>query len=350
MVREICKWVKEVCPIPFFAKLTPNVTDIRLIARAAKEGGADGVTAINTVSSLQTINFKGHAWPAVGSDKKTTYGGMSGNATRPIALKAVSSIANHIPDFPILATGGIDCADAALQFLYCGASVVQICSSIQNQEFTVIQDYISGLKCLLYLKAKEGIEKWEGQSPPTIKNFIETIKPKGKRLPRFGHFQQERWNIRKEYSQNHDVLEVEAQKVEQQPVLSKEISAVPSIKDLIGLALPTIGNYTDLNNKEQAVALVDEDLCINCGKCYMTCNDSGYQAIVFDKDTHLPFITQDCTGCTLCVSVCPIPDCITMVPRTFAYIPTRGIQPDFEPYTEFIAHQKSTYANNNNNN
>ena len=75
---------------------------------------------------------------------------------------------------------------------------------------------------------------------------------------------------------------------------------------MIGRALPRIGAYGDLDNRQQAVALIDDDMCINCGKCYMTCNDSGYQAITFDPETHLPHVTEDCTGCTLCVSVCPI--------------------------------------------
>ena len=77
-------------------------------------------------------------------------------------------------------------------------------------------------------------------------------------------------------------------------------------KDIIGAALDRIGAYGDLDNKQQVVALIDEDLCINCGKCYMTCNDCGYQAITFDPQTHLPHVTKDCTGCTLCVSVCPV--------------------------------------------
>lgn len=76
----------------------------------------------------------------------------------------------------------------------------------------------------------------------------------------------------------------------------------------------------------------------------MTCNDSGYQAISFDRypyflflnviivtfdlsrsKTHIPTVTDDCTGCTLCLSVCPIPDCITMVPRTTPLNVNRGI-------------------------
>lgn len=72
------------------------------------------------------------AWPSVGREHRTTYGGMSGNAIRPIALRAVSAIANALPGFPILATGGIDSADAALQYLHCGASVVQVCGAGQD--------------------------------------------------------------------------------------------------------------------------------------------------------------------------------------------------------------------------
>lgn len=72
------------------------------------------------------LDGKAQPWPAVGKQKKTTYGGVSGNAIRPIALRAVSAIANAIPGYPILATGGIDSADAALQFIHAGASVVQV--------------------------------------------------------------------------------------------------------------------------------------------------------------------------------------------------------------------------------
>lgn len=111
LVRNICTWVREVVKIPFFAKLTPNVTDILAIAKAAKEGKADGVTATNTVSGLMGLRSDTTAWPSVGSRQRTTYGGVSGNAIRPIALRAVTHIARHMPGFPILATGGIDSAE-----------------------------------------------------------------------------------------------------------------------------------------------------------------------------------------------------------------------------------------------
>ncbi|XP_033127315.1 dihydropyrimidine dehydrogenase [NADP(+)]-like [Anneissia japonica] len=326
LVLNICRWVRAAIKVPFFAKLTPNVTNIVNIATAAHEGGADGVTATNTVSGLMGLRANGKAWPAVGKEGRTTYGGMSGNAIRPIALRAVSAIARALPGFPILATGGIDSAEAGLQFLHSGASVLQVCSSIQNQDFTVIDDYITGLKALLYLESLDEMSDWDGQSPPTMRHQKGKQIPKisdiiGKHLPSFGPYLEER---KKLVTQHKKTVELCDDDLEPEPPSLKK-KPVPTVKDVIGRALSQIGTYGDLNNKEQVVALIDEEMCINCGKCYMTCNDSGYQSIKFDPETHLPHVTQDCTGCTLCVSVCPIIDCITMVPRPTPYIPNRGI-------------------------
>ena len=85
------------------------------------------MTAINTVSGLMGLKSNSNAWPAVGKEQRTTYGGVSGSVVRPVALRNVSAIANHIKDFAVMAAGGVESADTALQFLYCGASVVQVC-------------------------------------------------------------------------------------------------------------------------------------------------------------------------------------------------------------------------------
>ena len=78
------------------------------------------------------------------------------------------------------------------------------------------------------------------------------------------------------------------------------------IEDLIGMGLDHIKTYSELNNRQQVVAYVNPDLCLNCGKCYSTCNDNGYQAITFDPVTHLPVVDDDkCTGCGMCESICP---------------------------------------------
>ena len=111
-----------------------------------------------------------NAWPAIGNEQRTTYGGMSGSAVRPVALFNVSTIGNALPGLSIMAAGGVDSADTALQFLHCGASVVQVCSAIHNQDFTLVEDYVTGLKMLLYLQGVSELAKWVGQSPPTSKH------------------------------------------------------------------------------------------------------------------------------------------------------------------------------------
>lgn len=78
------------------------------------------------------LNDKGESWPSVGIERRTTYGGVSGSAIKPLALRAVSAIAKSLPAFPILATGGIDSGEIGLQFLYAGASLLQVCTSITH--------------------------------------------------------------------------------------------------------------------------------------------------------------------------------------------------------------------------
>lgn len=327
LVLNICKWVRAVIKIPFFAKMTPNITNIVDIARAAQQGGADGVTATNTVSGLMSIRHDGTAWPNVGKTQRTTYGGVSGNAIRPIALRAVSAIAHALPGFPILATGGIDSADAGLQFLYAGASALQVCSAVQNQDFTLVEDYITGLQALLYLKSL-GLDGWDGQSPPTPKHQKgKTILVKdlvGSKLPVFGPYRHKREELTQNFLKEVDLLDKQFEPEPIRPARQPK-TAVPRLTDVRGIALDRITDFKQLDPREPAVAIIDDDLCVNCGKCYMTCNDSGYQAITFDPITHIPYVTEDCTGCTLCASVCPIIDCITMIPRTSTYEIKRGL-------------------------
>jgi len=245
-------------------------------------------------------------------------------------LKAVSAIAKAIPGFPILATGGIDSADVTMQFLLAGASAMQVSSAIQNQDFTVVDDYITGLKALLYLSNVEGLEEWDGQSPPTArtqkgKPVVSVMDVIGKNLPNFGPYAKEKAELIAEQKRKEKILSEENGPDQNRPA-NKLKSLPPKVAEVIGKALDKIGTYSDLDNREHVVALIDPEMCINCGKCYMTCNDTGYQAIEFDAETHLPMVKNSaCTGCTLCYSVCPIIECIKMVPRKDLYEPKRGV-------------------------
>ncbi|GBP19975.1 Dihydropyrimidine dehydrogenase [Eumeta japonica] len=329
LVKGISQWVRKAVSIPFFVKLTPNITDIVSIAMAAHEGGADGVSAINTVSGLMSVKPDATPWPAVGVEKHTTYGGVSGNATRPMGLRAVSAIGNKLPNFPVMGIGGIDSAESALQFILCGAPVVQICSAIQNQDFSLIEDYCIGLKALLYLRSL-GLDGWSGQSPPTFAHQkgkpVQTLYDEnGKVLAHFGPYARKREELMHKARLESDILATNGVANKYTNGLTNGVSKVPCIEDIRSEALARVGTYKHLDNSKQVVAIINDDMCINCGKCYMACADSGYQAIEFDAETHIPHVTDDCTGCTLCLSVCPIIDCISMVPKTIPHVINRGL-------------------------
>ncbi|MCA8966324.1 MAG: dihydroorotate dehydrogenase [Planctomycetes bacterium] len=111
--------VKKVATVPVFAKLSPNVTDVVSIAKAAEQGGADGVTAINTLIGMKIDWRKGRPVIARG------IGGLSGPAIRPVAVRMVYEIARAVR-IPILAAGGARSAEDVLEFVCAGASAVEI--------------------------------------------------------------------------------------------------------------------------------------------------------------------------------------------------------------------------------
>jgi dihydroorotate dehydrogenase (NAD+) catalytic subunit len=118
--EKVCRLAKRATSRPVFAKLTPNITDIVPIAKAAMEGGADGISAINTLKGM-AIDWRQRA-PKIAA----MTGGLSGPAIKPVALRMVWEIAKAIPGVPIIGVGGITSADDVLEFLVAGASAVQV--------------------------------------------------------------------------------------------------------------------------------------------------------------------------------------------------------------------------------
>lgn len=128
-----------------------------------------------------------------------------------------------------------------------------------------MEDYITGLKAFLYLQARSDLVGYNAQSratveAKTVRNYI------GAGLPKFGPYLQQRLKLRSEESKKNKNNLPEYKAPERAPIPS----SVPTLSEMLGRALPNIGRYTELNNKEQVVAMVDEEMCINCGKCYMT--------------------------------------------------------------------------------
>lgn len=137
-LNEITKALKAKTKKPIIMKLSPNVTDITEMARAAVDGGADALSLINTITGMKIdINSRTFALA-----NKT--GGLSGPAVRPVAVRMVYQVANAV-DVPIIGMGGIRTAEDALEFIMAGATAVAVGTSNFNNPSATI-DIIDGIE------------------------------------------------------------------------------------------------------------------------------------------------------------------------------------------------------------
>ena len=239
MVEKYTRAVVESTHIPVIAKMTPNIGNMEIPAIAAKKGGASGIAAINTIKAITNIDVENMtAMPVVNA--KSSISGYSGAAVKPIALRFITQMKQHeeLVDMPITGMGGIETWSDALEFLLCGASNLQVTTSVMQYGYRIVEDMISGLS----------------------------------------HFMEER--------------------------------GIDRLQDLVGMALPNIVPAEDLDRDFKIIPKIDEDKCVGCGRCYVSCYDAAHQAIDFDLETRKPVINDNCVGCHLCLNVCPVLDCI----------------------------------------
>jgi len=146
----IAKWVMEVAQKPVFVKLSPNVTSIAEIVKAVEKTGVDGFAAINTVQSLMSVDLDTFE-PMPNVNGKTTYGGYSGMAIKPIGLRCVAQIRQN-SNLPILGMGGISDWRNAAEYMCVGADAVQVCTEVMINGYSIIDSMKKGL--LSYLENK----------------------------------------------------------------------------------------------------------------------------------------------------------------------------------------------------
>jgi dihydropyrimidine dehydrogenase (NAD+) subunit PreA len=242
-IRMATEWCKRHASIPVIVKLTPNVTNILPPACAPREGGADGVSQINTLNSIMRVDYDTLTmYPA--TDGKGSHGGYCGEAVKPIALHMVAEIARHeeTANTPISGIGGVTDWRDAVDFLALGASNVQVCTAAMVYGFKIIDDLTDGLG-----------------------NFLDD-------------------------------------------------KGMTSVDELVGRAVPSVTDWQHLNLNYVEKAVIDQDLCIKCGRCHIVCEDTSHQAITSKVNGKRRFevIDEECVGCNLCVSVCPVDACITM--------------------------------------
>ncbi len=169
LVEQVARWCKAHTRMPVIVKLTPNITDIRFPARAAKAGGADAVSLINTISSIMGVDLDIMA-PAPHVDGKGTHGGYCGPAVKPIAMNMVAEIARDpaTRGFPISAIGGVTTWRDAAEFLALGASNVQVCTAVMTYGFRIVEEMIDGLTRWMDEKGYTRLDDFIGKAVPNV--------------------------------------------------------------------------------------------------------------------------------------------------------------------------------------
>ena len=153
-LEAITKEVKKYAKQPVIMKLSPNVTDITEMARAAESGGADVVSLINTITGMKIdINRRTFALA-----NKT--GGMSGPAVKPVAVRMVYQVANAVK-IPIIGMGGIASAEDALEFIMAGATAVSVGTANFINPYTT-QEVVDGMEAFLEKQKVEDINQLIG--------------------------------------------------------------------------------------------------------------------------------------------------------------------------------------------
>ena len=155
---EVTKCVRKATKKPLIVKLSPNVTDITLIAKAVESEGADAVSLINTILGMRIdINS---CRPIL----KNNVGGLSGAAVFPVALRMVWQVSNAVK-IPVIGMGGITKWEDAIEMMLAGASAVQVGAALFADPFAQIK-IIDGMKKYLEDKKIDGIKEIIGQVKP----------------------------------------------------------------------------------------------------------------------------------------------------------------------------------------
>jgi dihydropyrimidine dehydrogenase (NAD+) subunit PreA len=171
-IEMVTRWCKQNTRMPVIVKLTPNITDIRYPARAAKAGGADAVSLINTVSSITSVNLDTMS-PEPSIDGKGSHGGYCGPAVKPIALNMVAEIARD-PDtagLPISGIGGVTTWRDAAEFLSLGAGTVQVCTAAMTYGFRIVEEMKSGLSDWMDEKGYSSVREITGLAVPNVTDW-----------------------------------------------------------------------------------------------------------------------------------------------------------------------------------
>ncbi|HUV32973.1 MAG TPA: NAD-dependent dihydropyrimidine dehydrogenase subunit PreA [Devosiaceae bacterium] len=171
-IEMVTRWCKANTGMPVIVKLTPNISDIRRPARAARQGGADAVSLINTINSITAVDLDSFS-PEPSIDGKGTHGGYCGPAVKPIALSMVSEIARdeETRGLPISGIGGITTWRDAAEFMALGAGNVQVCTAAMTYGFKIVQEMVTGLENWMDDSGHRSLDDIVGRAVPNVTDW-----------------------------------------------------------------------------------------------------------------------------------------------------------------------------------
>lgn len=156
LVAEQVKAVKKACPdIPLMPKMTPNISDITIIAKACEDAGADAIAATNSIQALVGIDIE------TGRPLLPAFGGYSGPCVHPIMLRIVAQIAQAVK-IPISGIGGVSNWKQVIEMMMVGASTVQIGTGIMWRGYKVIGDIVNGVESFMARKGYKSTKELVG--------------------------------------------------------------------------------------------------------------------------------------------------------------------------------------------
>ena len=169
LVEQYTRAVTSVTKIPVIAKMTPNITVMEPAAIAAVKGGARGVSAINTVKSITSMDYENMTgMPVVNG--LSSVSGYSGAAVKPIGMRFISNLAKEpqLRGIELSGIGGIETWSDALDYLLVGARNVQVCTAVMQYGYRIVKDMANGLAHYMDERGVDKIEEFVGMALPNL--------------------------------------------------------------------------------------------------------------------------------------------------------------------------------------
>jgi dihydropyrimidine dehydrogenase (NAD+) subunit PreA len=286
----ITAWVKEKARTPVIVKLTPNISDIRVVARAAKRGGADALSAINTINSITSIDLDTFTpRPNVGG--KSSHGGYCGPAVKPIALNMVQEVmSDRESALPISGIGGIANWKDAAEFILLGSGTVQVCTAVMHYGYRIVEDMIDGLTNWMGEKGFSSIEDFRGLSLEKLTEW-------------------------KHLDLNYKIVA----HIEESKCIGCDLcytACWDGAHQCIHLdrVTGTIDGPVELHAKPAAIEAASTGRITVTPIAKLDPPRDGERGPFPTPLERIPRVDEtECVGCNLCSLVCPVEDCITMI-------------------------------------